>query len=41
MAIVPLAEIKAVVFAYCGDYQSIEAMVEAISNITPEVEQKG
>ena len=37
MAIVPLAEIKTVVFAYCGDAQSIEAMIEAISNITPKV----
>lgn len=35
MAIVPLAEIKTVVFANCGDCQSIQAMIEAISNIAP------
>lgn len=37
MAIVPLAEIKTVVFADCGDVYSIQAMIEAISNITPKV----
>ena len=37
MAVVPLAEIKTVVFADCGDCDSIEAMIEAISNITPKV----
>lgn len=38
MAIVPLAEIKTVVFADCGDCQSIQAMIEAISNITLKAE---
>lgn len=37
MAIVPLAEIKTVVFADFGDVDSIQAMIEAISNITPKV----
>jgi len=37
MAIVPLAEIKTVVFADCGDCDNIQSMIEAISNITPEV----
>lgn len=37
MAIVPLSEIKTVAFADCGDVDSIQAMIEAISNITPKV----
>ena len=39
MALVPLAEVKTVVFADCGDYQSIQAMIEAISNIKAEDER--
>lgn len=33
MAIVPLDEIKTVIFADCGDAEAISAMIEAISAI--------
>lgn len=36
MAIVSLSEIKTVVFADCGGCDSIQAMIEAISNIAPK-----
>lgn len=32
MAIVPLSEIKTVVFADCGDARNVQSMIEAISN---------
>lgn len=30
MAIVPLAEIKTIIFADCGDYEAVNSMIEAI-----------
>ena len=34
MALVPLTEIKTVVFADCADYDTQKSIIEAISNIT-------
>ena len=31
MAIVPLAEIKTIIFADCGDYEAVNSMIEAIA----------
>ena len=31
MAIVPLAEIKTIIFADCGDYETVNSMIEAIT----------